>query len=293
MDWNWFFSTFSQSAAALLGIIGAFTISKLIGIDEKSFIFKSDFEDLIIAYQKIKNSFSVRKYKWINRTFIFYNDDIAKQIQNREFEGLTEREILDKLYQQDSRLYKNDESVLNAFNELYEEFKPKEEVKRQIGKIYVETKSFRIPKIPPEGIWNRIGDERDLINQQLINSAELIAKFCKHSENIQSFNGGLNIIKIIVWILIISFPLTVIYPLHFLPMEVGEQPYLTFNLIQIFKNAISIRNVLLTIFLLSVEGIFVYFLYRIEQIKKMLQGIQESHLVEYRDINSYCNYYNE
>ncbi|WP_262887779.1 hypothetical protein [Flavobacterium bernardetii] len=35
IDWNWFFSSFCQSAAALIGIIGAFIISRLLGLGEK------------------------------------------------------------------------------------------------------------------------------------------------------------------------------------------------------------------------------------------------------------------
>jgi len=293
IDWNWFFSSFSQSAAALLGIIGAFIISRLIGIDEKANVLTSDFEDLKIIYNKIRDSFSVRKYSWVNRTFIKYDDDIIKQIQNREFEELSEKEILEKLYEQDNRLYKNDQSIINAFNELYAKYKPKEEPKRNPGEIYVVNNPLPLLNFPPDGMWDRIGNERDLINKYLIDAGELIRKFNKHLLSLKNFSSSLNTIRVIIWILIISFPFIVIYPLHFLPLEIGKEPILTYDLLQIIKDAMTLKNILLAIFLVSVEGIFIYFLFLIRQIKLRLSNLEKEHLEEYRNIYSYCDYYRE
>ena len=41
-DWNWFFAAFAQSGAALIGIIAAFIISKIIGELEKEEEFSRD-----------------------------------------------------------------------------------------------------------------------------------------------------------------------------------------------------------------------------------------------------------
>jgi len=60
LDWNWFFSSFSQSAAALLGIIAAFLISRLIGLNERIDKTISDFESLQIEFHNIKERFSIR-----------------------------------------------------------------------------------------------------------------------------------------------------------------------------------------------------------------------------------------
>ena len=292
-DWNWFFSSFSQSAAALLGIIGAFIISRLIGIDEKINILSSDFEDLKIAYYKIRDSFSIRKYSWVNRTFVKYNDDIIKQIQNREFEGISKNEILEKLYEQDSRLYRDDQSILNAFIELNEKYKPKEEPVRKPGEFYVVNNAMPILNFPPDGIWDKIGNERDLINKHLVDAGELIRKFKKHMDSLRNFASSLQTIKMIVWILIISFPFTVIYPLHFLPIEIGKEPMLTFNIVLIIKSIFTLENVLLAIFLIAIEGIFIYFVFLIRQIKLRLSKLKNEHLEEFRNINSYCEYYRE
>jgi len=286
IDWNWFFSSFSQSAAALLGIIGAFIISKLIGIDEKANILSSDFEDLKIAYNKIKDSFSIRKYSWVNKTLIKYDDDIIKQIQYGEFEDLSENEILETLYEQDSRLYHDDQSILNAFNELYEKYNPKGD------SVYVNN-PFPTFNFPPDGTWDKIGSERDLINKHIVDASELIRKFSKHLKSLENFASSLQTIKMIVWILIISFPFTVIYPLHFLPIEIGKEPVLTYNIILIIKCFITLKNILLTVFLIAVEGIFVYFLFLLRQIKLRLSNIEKEHLAEFTDINSYCKYYRE
>jgi hypothetical protein len=293
IDWNWFFSSFSQSAAALLGIIGAFIISRLIGIDEKSKVQASDFSDLVISYNKIKESLSVRKYAWVNRVFIKYDDDIIKQIKNRDYENLTEAEILTKLYEQDSRLYNDDSSIMDAFNKLYEEHKPKEEPKRKPGEIYVTHDPLPLLNFPPEGTWDKIGDERDLINHHFIEAAELIRKFNKHLQGIGNFSNSLSSISIIIWIIIISFPFLVIYPLHFLPLEIGKQPILTYDLISIIKNSMTLQNILLAIFMVSIEGIFIYFLFLVKKIKADLKAIEEQYSDDFMDINGYCSYYRE
>ena len=291
IDWNWFFSSFSQSAAALLGIIGAFIISRLIGIDEKTNILSSDFEDLKISYNKIKNSISVRRYSWVNGVFLKYDDALIKQIQNREFEGLSENEILKKLYEQDRRLYKDDQSIINAFKKLYEKHKPEEEPVRKPGEIFVVKNPMQILNLPPNGIWDKVSTERDLINNHLIDAGELIGKFNKHLNNLTNFTSSLDTIRIIVWILIISFPFTVIYPLHFLPLEIGKAPTLTYSFILIIKSILTLKGILLIIFLFAVEGIFIYFIFLIRQIKSRLTNITGEHTEEYRDVNSYCDYY--
>jgi len=146
---------------------------------------------------------------------------------------------------------------------------------------------------PPDGTWDKIGNERDLINKHLIDTGELIRKFNKHLLSLKIFSGSLNTIKLIVWILIISFPLIVIYPLHFLPLKLGEIPNLTYDFIQIIQDAVTLINILLGIFLVSVESIFIYFLFLIKQIKLRLSNLETEHLEEYRNIYSYCEYYRE
>ena len=49
VDWNWFFAAFAQSAAALIAIIGAFIISKLLGENEKEEMQSNKIDELIIT----------------------------------------------------------------------------------------------------------------------------------------------------------------------------------------------------------------------------------------------------
>ena len=60
VDWNWFFAAFAQCGAALIGIISAFIISKLLAEDNKYDSIKIKLENLKIArdserYFKNKN----------------------------------------------------------------------------------------------------------------------------------------------------------------------------------------------------------------------------------------------
>lgn len=294
-DWNWFFSSFSQSAAALLAIIGAFIISRLIGIDEKVNNLSSAFEELIISYEKIKESLSVRKHAWINRMYFEYdNDDLIKQIRNREFNNLTDAEILKILYDQNSLLYKgDDEAILKKFKELYDKNLPEDESERIPGKIYISKIHYPVLNITPNGLWSRVNQERDNINQLMVEASELTKKFGRHLNNIGSFESSLNTIRNIIWTLIISFPIIVIYPLHFLPMSVDQKPELTFNLVDIFNNSLNLSGILLFLFLLSIEGILIYFLRLIIDMKNRLLNLEQNNLNDYRNIKSYSKYYRD
>ncbi|TBW25546.1 hypothetical protein [Gramella sp. KN1008] len=293
IDWNWFFSSFSQSAAALLGIIGAFIISRLIGIDEKCKNLESEFDLLVLNYKRIKETLSVRRFKWINRILLKHDDDLIKQIKKREYENLTNDQILEKLYKQDHRLYKSDEVVLNTFQEIYNENKPEKEPDFQPGEIRIVRPEITLPKIAPKGTWDKVSAEKDLINKYIIDAAESIRKFELNLNNIGNFESSLKTIRLIVWTLILAFPILVIYPLHFLPLKIGNSPEITFNLFYIVENIATLENILLLIFMVTVSSIFTYFLFLIRHIKTTLKKIEESNLEEYRKIESYCPYYRE
>jgi len=59
VDWNWFFAAFAQSAAALIAIIGAFIISKLLGENEKEEKQSNEIDELI-QLERICNAFAIK-----------------------------------------------------------------------------------------------------------------------------------------------------------------------------------------------------------------------------------------
>ena len=64
-DWNWFFASFAQCAAALIAIIAAFIISKLLGEAEKGEIHNSKIDELIIRYNDLFKRISARYFELV------------------------------------------------------------------------------------------------------------------------------------------------------------------------------------------------------------------------------------
>jgi hypothetical protein len=89
----------------------------------------------------------------------------------------------------------------------------------------------------------------------------------------------------------IAFPLTVIYPLHFMPIATNQNPEITFNLITIVESFFSLKFILLSIFFFTIEGIFYYFLTLTNELAKSLKSAKENNSNNLRDIKYYSEYF--
>lgn len=70
MDWNWFFSSLSQSAAAIVGIFGAFVITKILG-NQSTFAQKLNAcREVITNNQSIVDNASDLAIEWYNKRTI-------------------------------------------------------------------------------------------------------------------------------------------------------------------------------------------------------------------------------
>lgn len=66
MDWNWFFSSLSQSAAAIVGIFGAFIITKILS-NQAAFSTKENrIKDLLAGGEKVKDGAESLYFEWYN-----------------------------------------------------------------------------------------------------------------------------------------------------------------------------------------------------------------------------------
>jgi len=69
MDWNWFFSSLSQSAAAIVGIFGAFIITKIFSNQTLFLAKKSKLRDLLVQAQRISDNANSFNVGWYNDNF--------------------------------------------------------------------------------------------------------------------------------------------------------------------------------------------------------------------------------
>lgn len=288
MDWNWFFSSFCQSAAALIGIMGAFVISRLLGISEKISIIISEFDNLIIEFNELILNINSRHFYWFTKSHVKYNSDLTEQITNGEFEKLKKEEILKKVYELDDRLYKIDEAVMEGFNYVYEKYKPKY---TDLGNGLSVKSNFPILDFPPKNLWDNLENEKEAINKLQIQSHILIQKFEKNSQDLKLFDNSIKSLKNVIILLLIAFPLTVIYPLHFMPMIPNENPEITISFKQIFISFFTIKMALIFVFFITIDGLFYFFLSIIKGLKKELEGVKKYNSDELKDIKKYSIYF--
>jgi hypothetical protein len=77
-DWNWFFSSVAQSAAAIVGIFGAFIVTKILA-NQSAFSEKSRrMQELITLGEKLVDVSSRLSFDW------YHKHDSAGEIEDLE-----------------------------------------------------------------------------------------------------------------------------------------------------------------------------------------------------------------
>ncbi len=288
IDWNWFFAAFAQCAAGLIAIIGAFIISKLLGEVEKEEAHNNNIDQLIIQLNDLLKRIESRHFDWHDKRYIEYSSDISDAIKNGDFDNLDDEKKLKKLFQIEPRLF-GSRSCLIQLNEEIERLKPKT---THLGNRLHLIENPILGKIIPNGLWNQLAEEREIINQLNIESDTLIERFAKAKNDLFITRNNLKPIKITIYILAIGLLITVIYPLHFMPIELNESPKLGFSFELLCNHLLSIKGFLLLMLALVIEGIFGYFLWLTNNIEKKYDIVTTKLKEKYFSKSEYCIYFN-
>lgn len=272
MDWNWFYSSFSQSAAAMLSIIGAFIISKLIGIEEKVDYLKSKFSECDIDFINIQGQFSLINYYFYNRFMVIINRNIEDQCREGVFKDLKDDEICDKIYLNEKDLFRHNDGIIAGYK-------------------IIEYKVKNPFSAPPNSISPSDTDTKNAIikthNKLMFDAKKLIREFDILERKTSSYLKNLNSVKFVILMLIVFFPIIVIFPLYYLPLSNPKEIASIFDVL-CFSTIFSIKGLLLLLFCICIETIFVYFLILLRKIRLVLIDIKAKDYKNYKDINSYC-----
>lgn len=98
MDWNWFFSSLSQSTAAIVGLFGAFIFTKIISNEQKFNENNDKIQDMINNSNNLIRQLSNRRFEWYT---LRVNEDVIEDMEatfkkNREELNLTPEELYNK-----------------------------------------------------------------------------------------------------------------------------------------------------------------------------------------------------
>ncbi|WP_339492554.1 hypothetical protein [Pseudomonas sp. EA_15y_Pfl2_R67] len=126
-DWNWFFSSLSQSAAAIVGIFGAFIITKIFS-NQTAFSEKTaKLNNYLIEAKKIADDAKSYNMEWHNK---HYNDG-----EYRKF-----HDFLDEHFPANESMEKITNQILEEFIDKsdFSRYSEKEEIKKEL--IYIASK---------------------------------------------------------------------------------------------------------------------------------------------------------
>lgn len=148
-----------------------------------------------------------------------------------------------------------------------------------------------MPQIIPTSNYKDIETEQEAINQLQIQAKTIILQFQKNRNDISCYLKTITSCKIIIFVLLISFPITVIYPLHFMPLPVSKPPVLSFSFDVIISNIFSFKGILLILFFAAIESIIGYFLIMSNDAKKKVNNALQQYIdFNYSDIKNYSSY---
>jgi hypothetical protein len=287
-DWNWFFSSLSQCGAALIGIIAAFIISKLLTENEKKERIYQTLRDLNLEYNNLQKRLSKRYIEWYNEYIMKTNRDLQNAIDRGTFDSQSDQEKEDMLYTVIPSLY---DSKRNLEQLLYKLDTRAPNIFGQFN----QTKWTDTDKIPPITSNNNYTQlfhieyhEIELIKTDCLN---LIKRYEITKDDINVFYRNLSTIKNIIIILMLGFLGTVVYPLHFMPMSDKAIPQIALSFLVFWQNLCSIQGILLLFLTSIIEGIFIYFLFLIKSIKADYREAKAGIKDEYLTLSGYSEYF--
>ena len=214
MDWNWFFSSASQSVAALVGVLGAFLVARVLGNEATFTANRSRTAELIARGQQLADRADSRYFEWYNKSTL---EDELKDLR-RDI-----RDVEDTLLAED---------YYRGYG--FSRYMPKQQVVDAVqGVIDRETQRRQNPPKPrttidiAAGITDlsvpRLGldDERDEINALVVAVKGHMRDVQAHLATIRANPERSPLVWVVLIALILLFFGGVAYPLSLLPVGGG------------------------------------------------------------------------
>lgn len=298
IDWNWFFSSLAQSSAAIIGILGAFLVSKILNNQAIFLQKKNKCQSIIIDCKKVADAANDRYFGWYNK---YTNERVFEKLQDLLSSGeyLSPQEYYDQLHF----------SIFSPHQEIKSEIKMKIEQHKNIqeqerneslkraekfgkerpGVVYIEPvyPKLDIPRSYPE--QSKLNEEFDLISICLRDAKYQVRLVSNILMDIEKNPESSKLVNAILIFICFLFFFGVIYPLGFLPVQTNSEINITFDLEVILSHIISIKGFFLFVLSLvfSVTLIFLFLLNR--SLKYPMEILDSLRRFEY--LSEYSDYF--
>lgn len=184
IDWNWFFSSFSQCGAAIIGIIGGFVIYKIIDSNNSFDRINTEFDILVNKYHNLCKRIKIINLSEYYYSYFWSSPLVWSFIANDQLIGKDDNHLINFLYQHLSGLYKSDTIILTQMKIILSNIP-------SYKKSFDDTKNRiineKIAKTMKENIDEQVIKSGDSISDFLINEKKLMS-LKKKIQNIKNVN---------------------------------------------------------------------------------------------------------
>jgi len=256
MDWNWFFSSVAQCGAALMGIIGAFVISKLLNENERYYNLKQTYRDLFFERRSLLNRICKCLFRWYNEQTIIESEEFWEDYNQEEHDDIQD-------------LDKRADAYLWRVEGLFEHTSNIEFVKKLFRKNDNDLNEYYCI-FGPSGnldLFKKLIAEKEKIDSTLVACTDVIAKFKVLIKDVQTNLDSFKQLNVILITLMLGVFFIVCYPLSFLPIPKDSYPEISYTLINVWHHVWSFQGWILFLVLLFIESIFAVFIIHLRNLK--------------------------
>lgn len=301
MDWNWFFSSLSQSAAAIVGIFGAFIITKILS-NQATFAEKTNrIRELIVLAQRIVDDASDLSIDWYNRRISEREADRLNDLLERSGDE-TPEQLYDQLkfsaFIEKKLVLQFIENTIESrrqrLERAREEERLRQETRRSGGGIgaFSDIGGFAAPmrniNMPSNLALNpALEKERDAIDLVIRNARQHIRLVRDLLDAVQGNPESSPQITYALVMISMLFFVGVIYPLSFMPTRIDTTPGLSFG--AFIDITFSLRGALLLAVSVIFTGVLGMFFAMNVRMKYRDDEIQK--LVEFSSLGAYSRFF--
>ena len=262
MDWNSFFSTVSQASASMIGVLLAFLVSRIISESSDYDRLEYDGQALIDESADLKTRIQSMNFDWHDKRIYEEYDFDEVRADLISLDNTSDEVKIDFLERELPRIYYPEKFVRSLNIKINAAIKASQQSARQsstaIGISAFQIPARRMPIPPNTMLLQRLREFEDGFEDITFRVQSVIRRHKSLRRALQRNIVDMNGLSRSLLLLAPVVLLTVIYPLHFLPVPTGHAPSMTTNYAVIRDLALSIKGFFLIVLSFLSVGLLVF-----------------------------------
>lgn len=254
IDWNWYFSSLAQSAAAIVGIFGAFVITKILNNQATFSQKKNRAREILAGCKRVVDVADDLAFEWYNERTIEGELKDLRDMLDKDASKAPEQyydELRFPIFYDRKKAIELISNAIESRHQVLErelqEAERRATEDRLLGRMNLES-IMRTPNyqnMPDLGLMNNLEKEREAIDQVLRDArhhVRLVKDFLDSAIDNPESSPQITFALVLVTIL---FYVGVIYPLSFMPLP--ENAEITLSIEAFWQLITSIKGLLLVV----------------------------------------------